>query len=395
MQFLVKAFREADGVVMLRYDAASQQDAILKAEMDGFKVIKADAKNTFSLRLPTSDFPIGLFTQELLALLEAGLQLLPAIDALAKKEKRPEVVRVYEALVKMLREGKPFSAALEHFPTVFPPLYIALVSASERTGNLTQAFKRFIDYKQDMDALKSKVISALIYPSLLIVVGGLVIGFLMTYVVPRFSQVYEDIGNDLPLMSQLLMEWGQLFRTNEVALTSMLVIFFILLLYWITRQGTKQTITRLAVNVPALEDRMRLYQLSRFYRTLGMLLEGGIHIRMALEMTTSLLSLQALNEGLIAAKREINEGKSVSDAMQRNGLATDVAYRMLSVGEQSGNLGDMMERIARFHDAETARWMEWFSKLFEPLLMVFIGLIIGGIVLLMYMPIFELAGSIQ
>jgi general secretion pathway protein F len=128
---------------------------------------------------------------------------------------------------------------------------------------------------------------------------------------------------------------------------------------------------------------------------MGMLLEGGIHISKALEMTSGLLGQQGLKTGLHQAMQDINEGKSVSDAMQRNGLTSEVAYQMLSVGEKSGNLGQMMERISRFYDEEMARWMEWFTRLFEPALMVLIGLIIGGIVLLMYLPIFELAGSIK
>lgn len=395
MHFKIKAYRDADGVVMLDYDAESIRDAAIKAEVDGYRVITATATTTLSWKLPGSGFPLVLFTQELLSLLEAGLPLLGAIDTLAKKEKRPEPSQVYQALAAMLREGKPLSVALEGFPAIFPPLYVALASASERTGNLPQALKRYLAYRGDMDAIRSKLTSAAIYPALLLCVGGLVALFLMTYVVPRFSQVYEDLGGDLPWMSMLLMEWGKFFKANSASVLVLAAAMVAALGYLLTRRETRDSISAWILTIPVIGERMRLYELSRFYRTLGMLLDGGIPILKALEMTAGLLGQHNLRAGLQQAVLDINAGQSVSDAMQRNGLSTEVAHQMLAVGENTGNLGEMMERISRFYDDEMARWMEWFTRLFEPMLMAFIGLIIGGIVVLMYMPIFELAGSIQ
>lgn len=395
MLFKIKAYRDMDGVVLLNYDAVTQQEAIVKAEAEGYRVITASASMALSWRLPSPRFPLVLFTQELLSLLEAGLPLLGAIEALAKKEQRLEPAKVYKALSLMLREGKPLSVALESFPAIFPKLYIALVSASERTGDLPQSLKRYLSYRENVDAIRGRISSAAIYPALLMLVGGLVVIFLMTYVVPRFSQVYEDIGGDLPWMSQLLMEWGKFFKANGGTFFLALAMVIGAAIYWITRPQTRQMLSQWVLSLPMIGERIRLYELSRFYRTLGMLLEGGIHIRKALDMTAGLLGQQNLKAGLQQATQDINEGRSISDAMQRNGLSSEVAYQMLAVGERSGNLGEMMARIARFYDDDMARWMDWFTKLFEPLLMVFIGLIIGGIVLLMYMPIFELAGSIQ
>jgi general secretion pathway protein F len=395
MLFKIKAYRDMDGVVLLNYDAVTQQEAVGKAEAEGYRVITASASMAFSWKMPSPRFPLVLFTQELLSLLEAGLPLLGAIEALAKKEQRPEPAKVYKALSLMLREGKPLSVALESFPAIFPKLYIALVSASERTGDLPQSLKRYLSYRESVDAIRGRISSAAIYPALLMLVGGLVVIFLMTYVVPRFSQVYEDIGGDLPWMSQLLMEWGKFFKANGGTFFLGLAMGIGIAIYWITRPRTRHMLSQWVLSLPMIGERIRLYELSRFYRTLGMLLEGGIHIRKALDMTAGLLGQQNLKAGLQQATQDISEGRSISDAMQRNGLSSEVAYQMLAVGERSGNLGEMMARIARFYDDDMARWMDWFTKLFEPLLMVFIGFIIGGIVLLMYMPIFELAGSIQ
>ena len=146
--------------------------------------------------------------------------------------------------------------------------------------------------------------------------------------------------------------------------------------------------------LPAIGERMRVYHLARFYRMVGMLLRGGTPIVPALQMASGLLH-PILREPLGRATQLISEGRSVSQSLDRFGLATPVALRMLTIGERSGAMGDMMERIAVFHDDEVARWVDWFTRLFEPILMALIGIVIGGIVILMYLPIFELAGSIQ
>ena len=226
------------------------------------------------------------------------------------------------------------------------------------------------------------------------VVGGLVVLFLMAYVVPKFSKVYEGMGGDLPWLSQLLLNWGQLLQTHGLAV---LVVFGMLMLvagYGFSRQAVREWLMLKLWRLPGVGERMHVYQLARFYRTLGMLLKGGIPIVPALDMVSGLL--QPLLRGrLNLATQGIREGRTISQAMEEQALTTPVASRMLRVGERTGEMGEMMERIASFYDEEMARWVEWFTRLFEPILMALIGVVIGGIVVLMYLPIFELAGSIQ
>ena len=165
-------------------------------------------------------------------------------------------------------------------------------------------------------------------------------------------------------------------------------------LYALRSGSMKARIENALWRLPALGERLKLYQLARFYRTIGMLLRGGMPLLAALQMGSELLH-PLLRARLVAASRAISEGRPVSASMEANGLTTTIALRMLAVGEKSGNMGEMMERIAEFHDEEISRWVDWFTRLFEPLLMAAIGLVIGAIVVLMYMPIFELAGNIQ
>ncbi|MBL8490363.1 MAG: type II secretion system F family protein, partial [Rhodocyclaceae bacterium] len=322
-----------------------------------------------------------------------GVGIVEALATLAEKEARPGSRAVLEGLLGRLREGLPLSAALEGQPRLFPPLYVAIVRASERTSDLPEALRRYVAYRQQVEALRSKLIAAALYPALLIGVGGLVILFLLGYVVPRFSRIYEDLGDRLPPVSRLLLEWGRLVEAHGALLVLGLAGTVVFLVHLLSRPGTGEKLLDLAWRLPALGERLRIFQLARCYRTLGMLLRGGIPVMPALGMVGGLLAA-ALGDKLTQAGEWIRGGRPVSDAMEAHGLTTPVALRLLRVGERTGNLGEMMERIAAFHDEETARWTEWVTRLFGPLLMLVIGLMIGGIVVLLYLPIFQLAENL-
>ena len=338
-------------------------------------------------------FPLLLFSQELLVLLGAGLPLVEAIETLAEKEKRGDFRTILERVVNILREGRTLSSALDEFPSAFPPLFVATVRASERTSDLPQALGRYVAYQTQIDVLKKRVTNAAIYPALLLSVGGIVALFLLFYVVPRFGKIYEDRVTELPTVSRILLSWGQLVEGHGVLALSFFGIAAAAIVYALRNARVRAAIGDAMWRLPTLGERMKVYQLARFYRTIGMLLKGGMPLVASLDMGAQLLH-PVLRSRLASASRSISEGRSVSESLDANGLTTPVALRMLSVGEHSGNMGYMMDKIATFHDEEMSRWVEWFTRLFEPLLMAFIGLLIGGIVILMYMPVFELAGSL-
>jgi general secretion pathway protein F len=339
-------------------------------------------------------FPLLLFSQELLVLLDAGLPLVEAIDTLAEKERRGDFRTVLARVVAVLRQGRNLSSALEEFPTAFPALFVATVRASERTSDLPQALLRYVSYQNQIEALRKRIVNALIYPVLLLGVGGIVGLFLLFYVVPRFGRIYEERSAELPMVSRLLLSWGQLVEGHGILVLAVLAGGIIAIVYALRTARLRAAAGDALWRVPTLGERMKIYQLARFYRTIGMLLKGGMPLVTALDMGAQLLH-PVLRSRLAAASQAIREGRSVSESLDTNGLTTPVAMRMLAVGEKSGSMGEMMERIATFHDEEMSRWVEWFTRIFEPLLMAFIGLVIGGIVILMYMPVFELAGSLK
>ncbi len=396
MRYQVKAMKAGEGVVSFDLDARDAGDARAQASGRGYAVLSVRGAGGARLSLPgrRHRFPLLLFTQELLALLNAGIALVEALETLAEKESRPETRAALEALLVSLREGKPFSTALQASGDTFPDLYVATVRASERTGDLSEALARYVTYQTQIDLVRKKLVSASIYPVILVIAGGLVTMFLLGYVVPRFSHVYEGMGGDLPFLSRLLLQWGALIDSHGTLTAGVFLGGTAALLWWLTQPGTRSRMLRALRRVPGFDERVRVYQLTRFYRTLGMLLSGGIAVVPALGMVAGLLDPD-LRARLDTATRMVREGRSMSVAMESAGLTTSVALRLLRVGERSGQMGEMMERIATFHDEEMARWVDWFTKTFEPLLMAIIGVVIGGIVVLMYLPIFELAGSVQ
>ncbi len=393
MEYQVKAMRGKE-ITLLNIIAQHAEDAKSQVRAKGYTPIAVSTKTLQFKSQTGKKFPLALFSQELLALLDAGLNLVESIETLAEKESRSHVKTALDALLQALYQGQTFSNALEQQPALFPVLYVATVRASEKTGDLAESLGRYVSYEQQIGLVKKKIISASIYPILLISVGGLVIFFLMGFVVPKFSQIYEDTGSNLPFLSKLLLQWGvfleQYGNTFLVALGA--IIFAII--YALSQASVRKWLMQQFWRIPAIGERLRIFQLARFYRTLGMLLKGGTPIVSALGSVAGLLDV-SLKANMQSATLAIQQGQPVSTAMEQAGLTTPVALRMLRVGERGGKIGDMMERVAAFYDEELSRWIEWFTKLFEPLLMLFIGLVIGVVVLLLYMPIFELAGSVQ
>jgi general secretion pathway protein F len=378
-------------LTMVELQADDEQDAYAQLKSKGLMPVSLHAQKTAKTSRREA-FPLALFSQELLALLDSGLNLVEAIDALSLRQDHTRTV--LQGILQSLQQGKALSAALERQPTVFPPLYIATVKAAERTGDLGNALSRYIAYDNQVSLLKKKIVSASIYPLLLIVVGGLVIAFLMGFVVPKFSSVYEGTGADLPWMSTMMLRWGTLISQHGEAMLAMVAGMIIGLVLLFKTPATRQSMLKAIWRIPAIGEKLHLYQLARFYRTLGMLLAGGTPIMTALGSLGGLLD-SSMARSLQQAQIMISQGRPLSQAFQTVGMTTPIGERMLLVGERGGNVAQMMDRIASFYDEELARWIDWFTKLFEPLLMLFIGLVIGVVVLLLYMPIFELAGQIQ
>ena len=396
MKFAIKGMTDIGDVVRLTIEAADAREARRASAAQGVSVLALKPQNPLASWLPRRRvrFALDLFSQELISLLESGLSLVEALQTLAEKEESGGAAHVLNELSMHLSRGQSFSGALEQLPMVFPPLYVATVRAAEKTGDIKEALSRYLEYHSQAARIRREIVSAAIYPGLLITVGALVSGFMLFHIVPKFARIYEEMGSELPFLSRVLIEWGRLLDAHAVAAGIGLVVLVGGAAFAVTRPALRQWVGPRLWNLPAFGKRMRLYELARFYRTLGMLLTSGIPLPQALDMSSGLLSPR-FRDAMARAARHIREGQPVSRSLEKQGLTTPIALRLLIVGERSGRMPYMVGRIAQFCEDELARWVNWFTRLFEPVLMVFIGGVIGLILLMLYMPIFELAGNIK
>jgi general secretion pathway protein F len=391
MQYEVRALSPDAAVEQLSIDALDEADARRQVEARGLFVAavtrRAGARAGGGISLV-------LFSQELLALLSAGLGVVEALEALLEKEANPALANVLGRLLAGLREGKRFSSVLAEQGDRFPPLYIGIVKAAEGTSDLPRSLARYIDYQQRIDGVRARIVSAAIYPTILLLVGGGVSAFLITYVVPRFAEVYQGAGRNLPFMSRVLLGWGQFAANHTSWLLAGAVALAALLALGVRRMRARGGFAGLLARLPGIGERVRIYELSRLYLTLGMLTEGGIPVVQAIDTVQGMVS-PGVRGGLQQARLAIESGLPLSSAFAANGLTTPISLRMLRVGERTGDMGPMLTQSAAFYDGEISRWIDRFTRTFEPLLMAAIGLVVGAIVVLLYMPIFDLAGDMS
>lgn len=393
--------RTAAGAVQsMVLNAADITAARSRAVQGGFQVLacrprSGSATRSANLRSAShKQLDIASLSYELSSLMAAGLSVMEALRTLAQKERSSVRRAMLLDVVAGVNEGMPLSGALGRHPGRFPPLLIATVSASEQTGDLSTALRRHSEHQQSVKALRDKVVGAAIYPILLLGVGCLVVLFLLGVVVPKFAVLIESTRRELPWSSQLMMSWGRLAAAHAwaVGLCSLAALAsLVLTVRHIVRTGAR---SRWVESIPFVGPTMRQFRHAQLYRTTGMLVQGGIAAPRALELAASLLG-DADRARLRKAVALIHEGRSISGALQDAQLADPVATSMLTVAERTGTLAEILERIAQFHESTLQRSVELTSRLFEPILMIVIGLVIGAIVVLMYLPIFDLASSLQ
>ena len=395
MQFQVRALSPDHRMIELAVDGQDEHDVRRQVEARGMFAAEIVAVQGLRGRQSTGgNWSLVLFSQELLALLSAGLAIVEGLEALLEKEANDAVRSILGRLLAGLRDGKRFSVVLAEQGDRFPPLYVGIVRAAEGTSDLPRSLARYVDYQQRIDSVRAKIVSAAIYPCILLLVGGGVAAFLICYVVPKFAAVYQGAGRELPWASRMLMDWGQFAASRPLTLACAAAFVATAIGFSAWHAVARGGMARLIARVPGLRERARIYELSRLYLTLGMLLEGGIPIVAAIETIHAMVSAD-LGVGLRRAKEAVESGAPLSVAFEANALTTPISLRMLRVGERSGEMGPMLTRSAAFYDGEISRWIDRFTRTFEPLLMAAIGIVIGAIVVLLYMPIFDLAQSLS
>jgi general secretion pathway protein F len=373
--------------------------AAAMTQQRGWQVVQCQARKRTTAagaaRAPwrSAGWDTTLFAQELSSLVTAGLSLPESVTTLATKERAAAGRSALQQVSVALAEGRPLSAALAQVGSM-PPLLVATVLASEQTGDIAPALERYAAHQTSLQALRDKVVGASIYPALLLGVGSLVVMFLLGVVVPKFAVLIESTRAELPWSSRLLMAWGSFVGQHALALLALVAAGLLGLAGLLRRAASQGFKVGWFERLPYVGPLSRQFRHAQLYRTTGMLLRGGIALPRALGLCVSLLG-HADQAQLRRAITLVEEGQDISTALQRAGMADVVATSMLAVAQRTGALVDVLERIARFYELRLQRAIEVGSRLFEPVLMIFIGLLIGGIVVLMYLPIFDLASSLQ
>jgi len=396
--FVVHLIDAQRGESHLGVSAADEQAAVAALRVDPSRVLSvrldAQAPAATPLRAKNRPFPLRLFSQELAILLAAGIPLLEALVTLREKELSGAVAQALDAVIDLLQTGQSFSTALKTQPAAFDALFIAVVQSSEQIGQTEQALREHAAYLGWVDALRDKLISASIYPLTLIVAGTAVIVFLLLFVVPRFAGILEGVGGEMPAASQMLINIGRISGAHPWATAATALVLLIApAVAW--RHGPLQSwvVARLW-RLPLLGPKLHLLALAQFYRTASMLLGAGVPAVSALRTAREVISIR-LRAPLDQAIERVGQGQRLSVALQTAGLTTPVSLRMIRVGERSGALGPMLRNAAEFYDEELSRLTELVTRLVNPVLMLVMGVVIGSIVVLMYLPIFQLVEQVQ
>jgi type IV pilus assembly protein PilC len=348
------------------------------------------------LRKPRVDPAMLLvFSQELAALLKAGLPLFQSLDVMLERQRHPVFRRSLAAVREKVKAGTSLSDAILQEGDLYPPIFAASLVAGERSGNLDQVLRRFSSHLRLNQALKKKAVSASVYPLVLLtMMVGLVV-LLVVWVIPQFQGFYEGLGAELPAPTRVLLSVSAAVRANLLWIVLGLGMAGLGLVYWLRREGSGVTIDRALLRVPYFGGLMRMYATSQLMRTLSTLLAGGLPHLNALEVAAASIGNRAMAQSFGGATGRIREGASLTTALESTGMLESLPLEMVKVGEQTGALGDMLNAISDFYDEDLDTQMAAVLSLVEPVLLVLMAIIVAAMLLAFYLPMFQAISAVQ
>jgi len=383
---------------------AAETEARLRHELEekGLYVLSLQPKHAIagvSLHLPqrqainTREFLV--FNQELATLLKAGMPLVQSLDLLKRRVTSPTFRRVLDDVHEKVRSGTALSDAFGSHADLFPRVYTASLLAGERSGNLDAVLRRYVEYTKIIATVKRKTVSALVYPAILISLAVGLISIIVLKVVPAFSDFYSSFGADLPLVTRMIVRVSELIRSQFILMLVGLAVAAAAVVSWLTQPGQKARFDHLVLGLPMLGQVARKFATSQMARTLATLLGGGLPLVNALDIAAKSVGNQFMAAQLEVVSARVREGESFAAALEARHVFPEVAVKMAEVGESTGALQDMLNTVADFYDEEISTTMERFVTLIEPVLLVFMGLVVAGLLLALYMPLFQLSSVLS
>lgn len=378
-------------------DAASVEAQLKKAGLQNI-VVKAQSKG-IQIKMPgfgggkidTKDLVI--FTRQFATMIDSGLPLVQCLDILSSQQEKPALKAILLKVKESVESGSTFADALAKHPKAFDQLYVNLVAAGEIGGILDTILNRLAAYMEKAMKLKKQIKGAMVYPTTIMAIAAIVVGVIMIFVIPTFSKMFADMGGDLPGPTKVV-----------IALSNFLIKYIILIIiaifglisavkkYYATPSGQKQ-IDALALKAPVAGPLIRKVAVAKFTRTLGTMVSSGVPIMDGLEIVAKTAGNKIVEEAIYGVRQAISEGKTMAEPLQACGVFPPMVVQMISVGEATGAMDAMLTKIADFYDDEVDDAVGALTAMMEPLLMVFLGVVVGGLVIAMYLPIFKMAGS--
>jgi len=348
-----------------------------------------------SLKLPqrraigTREFLI--FNQELATLLKAGMPLVQSLDLLRRQMTSPTFRAVLDDVHEKVRSGTALSDAFASHGDLFPRVYTASLLAGERSGSLDAVLRRYVEYTKVIATVKRRIVAALVYPAILITLALVLVSIIVLKVVPAFSDFYASFGADLPLITRIIVRVSAIVRNDFLLILLTLIVAVAGGLTWVRQTGQKARFDRWVLRVPMLGQVARKFSTSQMARTLATLLGGGLPLVNALDIAAKSVGNQYMAGQLEVVSHRVREGESFAAALDERGSFPEVAVKMAEVGESTGALQDMLNTVADFYDEDISAAMERFLTLVEPALLVMMGAVIAGLLLALYMPLFQLS----
>ncbi len=386
-----------DGTVMERsYVADSEQALRTELSEHEYHIFGIRRKSALARFIPdfTSKRSIKmsefmLFNQELAALIRAGLPILASLDILIERRENPVFRKTLADVRDRVRGGASLSEAFDAQGDLFPKIFSSTLASGERSGEVASVLQRYITYQKTMMSLRRKVISALIYPACLLLLSFSIIAILIVYVIPKFVDFYADFGADLPFITRFLIGVSNIATGNSLVLLGGLIAAALGLRTWMRTEAGRIAVDRLKVKLPIVGGIFHRFAVTRFVRTLGTLISGGIPAVTAIGISARAVGNRAFEVRLAAVERKVREGSSIWQALDDTHLFNDIAIEMTRVGEQTGALHDMLENISIFYDEEIETRLGTIMSLIEPLMLIGMGCVVGFMLLAIYLPLLK------
>jgi type IV pilus assembly protein PilC len=377
-------------------EAASRDEVVQQLRRQRMNVVKVDeekAKKKAGGSIKMRD--IVIFTRQFSTMINSGLPLVQALDILAKQSESKALQEVTRAVVFDVESGHTVADALGKHPKAFSDLYVNMVAAGEAGGILDTILMRLATFMEKNDQLVRKVKGAMIYPGVIMSVAAIAICVLLIFVIPVFESMFASVGLALPLPTRVVIGMSKFLKGYWWAVIAGLAGgFFLLKNYYATSDG-KLRIDKLMLAAPVLGDVLRKSAVSRFTRTLGTLISSGVSILDGLEITAKTAGNRVIQDAIMASRASIAGGDTISAPLQKSAVFPPMVISMIAVGEQTGGLDEMLSKIADFYDEEVDAAVSGLLSLLEPLMIVFLGVVVGGMVVAMYLPIFDMINAVQ